>query len=127
MMKRGDVDAFEKTQAQMEALHEEVANLARKNPNDAVNKFKLGLINKVVQAANRLLGDAYRPFVDFDSFDENSLPTTSDVILILAQYLNCLEKYRADHIYNDLDLWYWRTASSQDSIPTAPPKKLKEK
>jgi len=126
-MKRKDVDAFEKTQAQMEALHEEVAALARKTPNDAVNKFKLGLINKVVQAANRLLNDAYRPFVDFDSFDENSLPTTSDVILILAQYLNCLEKYRADNIHFDGDLWYWRTDRSQESIQTAPPKKLKEK
>lgn len=127
MIKRKDIDGFEKTQSQMEALHEEVAALARKSPNDGVNKFKLGLINKVVQAANRLLSCAYKPFADFDSFDENSLPTTSDVTLILAQYLNCLEKYRADNIHCDLGLWYWVTGPNQESIQTAPPKKLKEK
>jgi hypothetical protein len=126
-MKRENIDAFEKTQTQMEALHEEVAALARKTPNDAVNKFKLGLINKIVQAANRLLSVAYKPFADFDSFDESSLPTSSDVTLILAQYLNCMEKYRADNIYKNINRWYWRTASGQVMIETSPPKKLKEK
>jgi hypothetical protein len=127
MMKREQVDAFEKTQAQMAALHDEVAALARKAPNDAVNKFKLGLINKVVQAANALLGDSYRPFADFASFDENNVPTTSDVTLILAQYLNCLEKYRADNIHYEHGYWQWRTSDHGESIRTAPPKKLKEK
>jgi len=127
MIKRETIDAFEKTQAQMEALHREIAALSRKSPNDGVNIFKLGLINKVVHTTNQLLGETYRPFADFDSFDENNLPTVSDVAMVLAQYLNCLEKYRADNVHVYQGYWCWCTGAGEDCIRTAQPKKLEGK
>jgi hypothetical protein len=128
-MKRTEIELFEKTNAQLEGLQSEVLNLSRKSPNDAINKFKLGLINKTIQTANRLLGEQYRPFSDFSLFDENALPSNSDVTMILGQYLNCMEKLRADNIKvvdtysND---WCWKIDGKSSDIATSLPKKLRE-
>ena len=98
-MKRKDVDRFEKTVAQLEALHSEISVLSKKSPNDGLNEFKLRLVNSVLQEANSLLGDTYKPFPDFLAFDRDAVPSNSDVTFILAQYLNCMEKLRSDNIY----------------------------
>ncbi|MEI9476589.1 MAG: hypothetical protein WCO26_08445 [Deltaproteobacteria bacterium] len=58
-MKKNDIDRFEKTLTQLEALHSEVSVLSKKSPNDGLNEFKLGLVNSVLQEANSLLGDTY--------------------------------------------------------------------
>jgi hypothetical protein len=126
-MKREDVDKFEKTVAQLEALHSEISVLLKKSPNDALNKFKLELVNSVLQEANSLLGDTYKPFPDFLAFDSDAVPSNSDVTFILAQYSNCMEKLRSDNIYNYGSYWYWRVdgeESSKPSIRTSQPKKL---
>jgi len=126
-MKREDVDRFEKVNAQVQGIHDEVGALAKKSPNDGVNKFKLALINSVVAEANDVLGETYRPFDTFESFDENELPSNSDVTFILAQYLNCLEKLRADNIsQGTMGRWEWNV-KSESRIYTAAPKKLREK
>lgn len=95
----GDVDEFERLQAQIEGLHAEIQTLVRKSPNDLLNKFKLNLINAVLRRANTLLADQYRPFTDFADFDDAQVPSNSDVMLILSQYLAAMETMRGDHIY----------------------------
>lgn len=50
-----DIDKFEKVQGQLEGLLSEIAVLAKKSPNDGVNKFKLNFINKVLKEANNIL------------------------------------------------------------------------
>jgi len=123
-MKRNDVDRFEKTVVQLEALHSEISVLLKKSPNDALNQFKLKLVNSVLHEANRLLGDKYKPFPDFLAFDQDAVPSNSDVTFILAQYLNCMEKLRSDNIYMYLGSWYWRVDGEEASIETTQPKKL---
>lgn len=90
--------AFNKVYAQIQALHSEISLLSKKNPNDGVSKFKLPFINEALHEANTILTDKQKPFADFREFDETSIPTTSDVTLILAQYLGCLEEVSLDHI-----------------------------
>ena len=63
-----DVENLEKLIGQLQGLHSEIGILAKKSPSDAINKFKLGFINKVIQSANIVLGEDYRPFDDFDGF-----------------------------------------------------------
>jgi len=125
-MKRKDVDRFEKTAAQLEALHSEISVLLKKSPNDGLNEFKLRLVNSVLQEANSLLGDTYKPFPDFLSFDQDAVPSNSDVTFILAQYLNCMEKLRSDNIFFKYS-WYWRMDDDDTLIITSKPKKLTEK
>lgn len=129
-MKTKDVNVFEKIHVQMQALHGEVGLLSKKSPNDALNKFKLKLINQLIKEANSVLKVDYKPIDGFDVFSEDDLPTNSDVTMVLAQYLNCLEKLRADNIKQDEyggPCWYWVIDGSRSEITTAPPRKLQEK
>ena len=126
-MNKKEVDLFEKVNGQMEALHAEIAILAKKSPNDAVNKFKLKFVNKVLGEANNLLKGTYKPFAEFAFFEEDDLPSNSDVTLILAQYLNCLDKLRSDNIKRWYGYWVWVIRGHPSQIRTAPPKKLKAK
>ncbi len=126
-MDKNQIDNFEKTQGQLEALHNEILALSKKSPNDAINKFKLKFINQVLVEADSILTKKYQPFSDFKKFEEDDLPTNSDVTLILHQYLNCFEKLRADNINKDSyeDIWYWIMNNKSSNIRTGPPKKIK--
>ncbi len=128
-MKTTDVYLFEKIQVQMHALHDEVGVLSKKSPNDALNKFKLKLVNGLIQEANSLLIGDYKPLAGFDVFNEDDIPTNSDVVMVLAQYLNCLEKLRSDNIRESDDdySWYWVINNKISNIKTKPPRKLQEK
>lgn len=132
-MTKEDVNKFEKVQSQIEGLLLEITNLSKKSPNDAVNKFKLKFINEILIEANRILGKTYKPLSSFEKFDEDDLPSNSDVSFILSQYLSCFEKLRADNIYRKQEYdgnkyfyeWYWVVGNSKSTIKTAPPKKIK--
>ena len=126
-MTKKDVDNFEKLQAQLEGLHNEISALSKKSQNDALNKFKLKFVNKIISDSNDLLGENYKPFADFDSFEENDIPTNSDVAMMLTQYLSCLEKLRADNVKQEIGRWYWMIDGKQSDIKTVMPKKIKEK
>ncbi len=121
------MELFEKVNTQLEMVYEELTSLSKKSPNDAVNKFKLQFVNKILKDTNLLLDAKHRPFDDFSMFDEEALPTNSDVVFILAQYLGCMENLRAENV-QQMDYstnWYWVIDGALSSIRAAPPKKLK--
>jgi len=126
-MTKQEVDNFEKLQAQLEGLHNEISALSKKSQNDALNKFKLKFVNKIISDSNELLGDNYKPFTDFDTFDENEMPSNSDVAMMLTQYLSCFEKLRADNVKQERLNWFWIIDGNQSDIKTVMPKKIKEK
>jgi hypothetical protein len=86
-MTREEVEAFEKVFGQMEGIHSEISALAKKSPNDGLNKFKLRFVNATIASANAILANGYLPFDDFKKFDEDDLPTNSDVTFIVGQYI----------------------------------------
>jgi hypothetical protein len=126
-MTENDINLFEKIQAQLESLHTEISHLTKKSQNDALNKFKLKFVNQILTDANRLLGTYYRPFPDFEIFDDKDLPTNSDAALILGQYLNCMEKLRADNIQSKSGWWYWKSDEGETNIRTLAPAKIVKK
>lgn len=126
-MTKQEVDNFEKLQAQLEGLHNEISALSKKSQNDALNKFKLKFVNKIISDSNELLGENYKPFSDFETFEENDMPTNSDVAMMLTQYLSCFEKLRADNVKQERINWYWVIDGKQSDIKTVMPKKIKEK
>lgn len=134
-MNKENVDVFEKLSGQLISVYEEISLLSKKNPNDAVNKFKLKFINKLVKDSNKFLSKRYKPFGDFDSFDEDDIPQNSDVVFILSQYLQCFEKLRSDNVIIRGGKWYWEVeGDEQDDIDengmiqirTVKPQKLKD-
>lgn len=127
-MKKEDVDAFEKLVGQIQSIYEELSLLSKKSPNDALNKFKLGFVNKLLKSSNAFLKEVYKPFADFETFDEDQIPTNSDAVFILTQYLQCFEKFRADHVEDDFEGWFWTIKSDdgrKERIKTVKPKRLK--
>lgn len=128
-MKKKDIDRFEGLQAQLKGLYDEIQALAKKSPNDALNKFKLGLIKIVIADADEFLSDLRHPLKYFQGFEEEVIPSNSDVLLVLSQYLNWMEKIRADNVtltdYNPEE-WSWLVDGEKTEIRTAPPKKIRE-
>jgi hypothetical protein len=129
-MTKQEVDTFEKLQAQLDGLHNEISALSKKSQNDALNKFKLKFVNQILNDANQLLGDKYKPFNDFHIFEDEDMPTNSDVAMMLTQYLNCFEKMRSDNVKkqdNYPQHWFWIINNKLSDIRTVTPKIIKEK
>lgn len=119
-----EIENFEKLSGQLRGLHEEIGLLAKKSPHDAVNAFKLRLINKVVDSANKLLGSGYLPFDDFEAFDTDDMPTNSDVALILGQYLEESERYRSDNVEQYGAGWWYMIDGERSDVRTNAPAKV---
>lgn len=123
MKTKEDIERLEKTIGQLQGLHDEVSQLAKKSPNDGLNLFKLRLVNKILKGANEILVDRYRPFDDFDQFEEANLPTNSDVAMILTQYIEQAERFRSDHITRHDHQWrYVLDGRPSDFIGAMPTK-----
>ena len=120
-----EVDELEILMGQLTSIHTELTALSKKSPNDAVNKFKLELINTVIGRCNTFLGDKHRPFKEFGSFDIDAVMSNSDVTFVVSLYLQAFENYRSDRIKLELGDWYYDTAG-EPKIQTAPPAKIKE-
>ncbi|MTJ10058.1 hypothetical protein [Anabaena sp. UHCC 0204] len=134
-MKRKDVDEFEKISGQIQVVYDELSVLSKKSPNEAVNKFKLNFVNKLLNDSNVFLGEKYRPFEDFSEFDIDDVPINSDVVFILSQYLQCFEKMRADNVKYKHPNWNWLVDAEENEpgdeagkvyIKTIRPKRLRE-
>jgi|SRR5208283_2370381 len=126
MESKEDVEALERLIGQLKGLQAEISQLARKAPNDAVNAFKLKLINKVINAGNGVLRENYRPFMEFEEFDTDTVPTNSDVTMILTQYMEQAERYRSDNVYYEPNSgsWKYRIGGKASDIKTAPPSRI---
>ncbi|GEP41387.1 hypothetical protein [Brevifollis gellanilyticus] len=125
-MTANDVDSFERAGAQIHQLHIEISLLSKSKPDNPINKFKLTFINEVLGAANVLLVGEFKPFSEFDLFDSDELPSNSDVVMILSQYIDAFEAFRCAHIYEvKYDGWHWAT-SDKSSIKTRPPTRYRK-
>jgi hypothetical protein len=96
-MKKLDDELYNKVYIQLKALHNEISLLSRKSPTEPLNIFKLKLINSVLEAANKLLGEKNKPFEQFIVFNEDDLPNNSDVAMVLSQYLGCMKELGESH------------------------------
>ena len=124
IMNKNEVENFIKIQSQMEEMHNEISILSKKSQNDALNEFKLSFVNNLLEEANGILNEKFKPFKDFKGFDKEKLPTNSDVVMVLSQYLTCLENMRVDNIQGDYDEWHWIIDKKESGIRTRKPKKL---
>ena len=127
-----NIEDFKKILNQLEGLHEEIATLSKKSYTDALNSFKLKMVNQVLKRANSLLGNDYKPFDDFEEFEEDDLPSNSDVTLVISQYINCMESLREENISSKIEYtvsgsvakiyWSWKGTKTE----TYPPKNIKK-
>lgn len=124
MENKEEVWEFEKLEQQLHSFLTEMSELSRKKPNDPVNKFKLKFINTALDSLNKLLQD-YRPFKDFEQFDVDTLPSNSDVVLILSQYAGAALLLRTDQTTEDNYKWYWILRGKTSNVQTERPENFK--
>lgn len=121
-MNEKQIDTFERLQNQFKGLYTEMQLLSKKSPNDGINKFKLGVINPLLKTANTLLGNSRRPIAGFTLFSEESLPTNSDVVIVLSQYMQALEKLHSDNVMQTVNFdWVWLVDGDESEISTYGP------
>lgn len=133
-MKKKDIEKLERCISQIDALHKEISALSKKSPNDAVSPFKLKFVNSILEEVNSILEDELKPFKDFSIFEDDSAPTTSDVIFMLAQYAEFLELYRSKNIKQTYTAWRYicddpslDEEDKEEIIKTRPPATLAKK
>ena len=69
----------------------------------------------------RLPGKRYMPFSDFQRFQEDDMPFNSDVVLIISQYIKCLEKFKYDNVKRLSGNWYWNLSDTDEEVKTSHP------
>ena len=126
MIKRAVADRLEKLTGQLEGIHAELSALAKRSPNDAVNSFKLKIVNAVLLQCNEMLGEGYRPIGEFKEFNPDDVPSNSDVTFVASQYLQALEKFRSDNIKNDVGYWQYDLPQKEREMRTGPPATLRK-
>jgi hypothetical protein len=116
-----NIQDLEKLIGQLKALHTEIGQLARKSPNDAVNNFKINLVNKVIERANNVLGDDFIPDTDFVGFDQDDIPSNSDVTMVISQYLEEAERFRSYHVVYHAGRFVYKLNDEPSQVRAAPP------
>ena len=124
MKTEADVHDLEKVTGQLASIYSEITALAKKSPSDAVNGFKLRLINAVLITANRVLGEDYIPFSDFTQFDADDVPSTSDVALLVGQYIEEAERFRSDNVQNVSGAWMYIVSNKPSEIRSRAPSRI---
>ena len=120
-MKKEEIEMFEKLHIQIKDMYSELSVLSKKNPNTPINEFKLKFVNQLLSQSNVLLGEKYKPFTEFSVFSSDDLPFISDIVLILSQYIKCLEKLKYDNVKVLSGTWYWIISGSKEQIATSHP------
>ena len=90
------IELYETIRPKIESIRNTIKDLSNKKPDVTLNSFKVKRVNLLLEQANGLLKDL-KPYEDFSKFDEDDLPTYSDVLMILNLYVKSFEKYWQDN------------------------------
>ena len=87
-----EVNQFLMLKELVTGLYEEMKDLTKKSSKETLNEFKIRSLNRVLKPLKELLKD--QPTAMFlDLLEDDSLPTNSDVVIVLSQYLSAMKKY----------------------------------
>jgi hypothetical protein len=119
-----EVQDFERLEQQLHSMLTEMSELSKKRANDGLNKFKLKLVNVLLDRMNNILGEQ-KPFKDFETFDENDLPTNSDVVVMLSQYAAAIFQFRLENTEWRDHKWCWPLPGKAGAVETRSPHEFK--
>ncbi len=120
----GHIAEFERLEGQLDAFYAELQTLVKKNPHDKLNAFKLALVNASLRSANLFLGEGGVPVNDFREFSDADLPSSSDVLFIVSQYLAAFDRVRARNGVAKYGGWAWVVGGKDTELRTKRPRSL---
>lgn len=126
MKSEEDVLEFEKIEQQLHTMLAEMSELSKKKANDGVNKFKLKLINTLLAKLNPML-ESFKPFDDFEEFHDDDVPTNSDVVVMLSQYVGAVFRFRSLNTERSAfdSSWTWILEGGKTAVKTEHPQHYK--
>lgn len=110
-----EVNQFLMLRELVTGLYDEMKDFAKKSANETLNEFKIKSLNRVLIPLKEVMKD--QPTALFlDVLDESSLPTNSDVVIILSQYLSAMQKYEDRYRKKDPSRHVIRWNTKEDPI-----------
>jgi hypothetical protein len=77
----------------LDSILDEVKEFSKKKQDEPLNKLKVRAANKILSRIKALLAD--EPAADFlDPLDEDTLPTNSDAVIVMAQYVSAMKQFK---------------------------------
>lgn len=100
----------------LDAMYLEFKELSKKNPQAAISKGKVKVVNRVLDACRQVLADE-ASLVFLDLLDEDDLPLNSDVTLALSQYCAAMNQYRDTYYgwHTNANSWVVEDGYMEDS------------
>ena len=105
------VNQYELLNPLLTGIYKEMQDLSKKKPDSLLNAFKVKAINRILEPIKEMLKmENTHAFLDVLDIDE--MPTNSDVVLVLNQYMNAMKIfYEKYYTYNSKDGQKWRIQS----------------
>ena len=86
-------ESFEVLMPLLKSLYNEFKDLSKKNPESAVSKGKVALVNRLLEKVRGILSDQDSlPFLDL--LNDDDLPQSSDVTIMLSQYVAAMTAFK---------------------------------
>ncbi len=92
----------------LEAMHDDIRQLALKSQSAALSKSRIGMMNRLLADVQKLLQN--EPAAAYlQLLDEATVPQNADALLVLGQFKAALEQFRDKYTYEDeLEGETWR-------------------
>jgi hypothetical protein len=107
------VEKFEMLYPMTNSDLNEIRELSKKKQDEPLNKFKVRTVNKKLEQIKTLLAD--EPTLEFlELLDEETLPSNSDAVLLISQFVKALEQFKSKYYTKDssdfeIDYYSWKT------------------
>ncbi len=104
-----EVDKFNMLENLIESIYDEMKEFCKKKPDEPLNKFKVKNVNRVLRQVKDIMQND--PTIEFlDVLDEDTLPSNSDTILVLAQFKASMQQFKLRFYFHESGYgWRWRT------------------
>lgn len=92
----------------LKSLYNEIKDFSKKNQNDPLNVSKVRIINRLLVRVKEMLKN--ESSIDFlDLLEEEQLPSISDAVLVVSQYIAALDTFYSNHYHSDgiWDAGHW--------------------
>ena len=90
----------------LKSAFDEVKELSKKKQDEELNLKKVKVINRLLEKAKEILKD--EPTIDYlELLDEDDLPSNSDAVLIMSQFISAMDKFHSDHYHYENSMLSW--------------------
>jgi hypothetical protein len=93
---QADIVKYEMLEKLINSSFTEMKEFSKKKPDELLNKFKVTSLNRILGPIKELLKN--EPTISFlDLLDEDTIPSYSDSILIIAQFQSAMHQFKSNY------------------------------